>query len=96
MNGGTSHLAGLNFSFGCGVSPWIGVGLEQAGFYHFSTDNDGLGGRSAASLNLLPGRDDVVSYLGGSIGYLYASGIDDDFFAGPEIEVTSIVTRATA
>jgi hypothetical protein len=87
LNGGTSHLGGLNFSLDYEISPWVGVGLEQAGFYHFSTDNDGFGGRSAASLDLLLGRDDVVPYLGGNIGYLYGSGLDDDFFAGPEIGV---------
>ena len=87
LNGGTSHLGGLNLSLDYEISPWVGVGLEQAGFYHFSTDNDGFGGRSAASLDLLLGRDDVVPYLGGNIGYLYGSGLDDDFFAGPEIGV---------
>jgi hypothetical protein len=87
LNGGDSHLGGLNFSLDYEVSPWIGVGVEQAGFYHFSTDNDGFGGRSAASLDLLLGRDDVVPYLGGNIGYLYGSGLDDDFFAGPEIGI---------
>ena len=34
--------------------------VEQAGFYRFSIDNDGFGGRSAASLDLLLGRDYVV------------------------------------
>ena len=51
------------------------------------TDNEGFGGRTAASLDLLLGRDDVVPYLGGNIGYLYGSGIDEDFFAGPEIGI---------
>ena len=87
LNGGTSHLGGLNFSLDYEISPWVGVGLEQAGFYHFGTDNEGFGGRTAASLDLLLGRDDVVPYLGGNIGYLYGSGLDDDFFAGPEIGV---------
>jgi hypothetical protein len=87
LNGGDSHLGGLNFSLDYEISPWVGVGVEQAGFYHFSTDNDGFGGRSAASLDLLLGRDDVVPYLGGNIGYLYGSGLDDDFFAGPEIGI---------
>jgi outer membrane protein OmpA-like peptidoglycan-associated protein len=87
LNGGTSHLGGLNFSLDYEISPWVSAGLEQAGFYHFSTDNDGFGGRSAASLDLLLGRDDVVPYLGGNIGYLYGSGIDEDFFAGPEIGI---------
>jgi len=44
-------------------------------------------GCSAASLDLLLGRDDVVPYLGGNIGHLYGSGLDDDFFAGPEIGI---------
>jgi hypothetical protein len=87
LNGGDSHLGGLNFSLDYEISPWVGVGVEQAGFYHFSTDNDGFGGRSVASLDLLLGRDDVVPYLGGNIGYLYGSGIDEDFFAGPEIGI---------
>jgi hypothetical protein len=87
LNGGDSHLGGLNFSLDYEISPWVGVGVEQAGFYHFSTDNEGFGGRSAASADLLLGRDDVVPYLGGNIGYLYGSGIDEDFFAGPEIGI---------
>jgi outer membrane protein OmpA-like peptidoglycan-associated protein len=88
-NGGTSHLAGLNFSFDYAVAPWIGVGVEQAGFYHFSTDNDGFGGRSAASVNFLMGGEDVTPYIGGNIGYLYGSGFDDDFFGGPEIGIAA-------
>jgi hypothetical protein len=38
---------------------------------------------------LLLGHDDVVPYIGGNIGYLYGSGIDDDFFAGPEIGINA-------
>ena len=87
LNGGDSHFGGLNLSLDYEISPWVGAGLEQAGFYHFGTDNEGFGGRSAASLDLLLGRDDVVPYLGGNIGYLYGSGIDEDFFAGPEIGI---------
>ena len=87
LNGGDSHFGGLNLSLDYEISPWFSAGVEQAGFYHFSTDNEGFGGRSAASLDLLLGRDDVVPYLGGNIGYLYGSGIDEDFFAGPEIGI---------
>jgi outer membrane protein OmpA-like peptidoglycan-associated protein len=86
--GHTSHLAGLNLGFDYAVLPWLGVGVEQAGFYHFSTKDDGLGGRSAASLNLLLGGitgTDFGPYVGGNIGYLYGEGFDDDFFAGPEL-----------
>jgi outer membrane protein OmpA-like peptidoglycan-associated protein len=87
--GGTSHLAGVNFSFDYAVAPWLGAGLEQAGFYHFSSDNDGFGGRTAASVNFLMGGEDFAPYAGGNIGYLYGSGIEDDFFAGPELGIVA-------
>lgn len=84
-DGDDSHLAGLNLSFDYAVLPWMGVGLEQAGFYHFSSPDDGLGGRSAASLNFGGGDENFAGWVGGNIGYLYGDGIDDDAFAGPEI-----------
>ena len=84
-DGDDSHLAGLNISFDYAVLPWMGVGLEQAGFYHFSSPDDGLGGRSAASLNFGGGDENFAGWLGGNIGYLYGDGINDDAFAGPEL-----------
>jgi outer membrane protein OmpA-like peptidoglycan-associated protein len=87
--GGSSHLGGINLGADYTVLPWLGLGVEQAGFYHFSTDDEGFGGRTAGSVNLLLGHDDVVPYIGGNIGYLYGSGIDDDFFAGPEIGINA-------
>jgi hypothetical protein len=84
-DGDDSHLAGINLSLDYAVLPWLGVGLEQAGFYHFSSPNDGFGGRSAASLNFGAGDENFAGWLGGNVGYLYGSGLDDDFFAGPEI-----------
>ena len=87
-DGDDSHLAGLNLSFDYAVLPWMGVGLEQAGFYHFSSPDDGLGGRSAASLNFGGGDENFAGWVGGNIGYLYGDGINDDAFAGPEIGVS--------
>lgn len=87
--GHTSHLGGVNLSLDSAVTSWLGVGVEQAGFYHFDTGNDGFGGRTAASVNLLLGGEEVAPYVGGNIGYLYGSGIDDDFFAGPEIGIAA-------
>jgi hypothetical protein len=84
-DGDDSHLAGLNISLDYAVLPWLGVGLEQAGFYHFSSPDDGLGGRSAASLNFGAGDENFAGWLGGNIGYLYGDGLDDDAFAGPEL-----------
>jgi OmpA family len=80
-----SHLAGLNLGFDYAVLDWVGLSLEQAGFYNFLSEDDGFGGRSAAGLNFLPGLLAVIPYVGGNIGYLYGSGLDDDFFAGPEV-----------
>jgi outer membrane protein OmpA-like peptidoglycan-associated protein len=87
--GGTSHLGGINISFDYAVLPFMGVGLEQAGFYHFSTDDEGLGGRSAASVNFGGGDENFAGWVGGNIGYLYGDGINDDAFAGPEIGISA-------
>ena len=87
--GHTSHLGGLNFSVDVPVQPWLSVGVEQAGFYHFDTPNDGFGGRSVASVDFTFGDDDFRPYIGGNIGYLYGSGFNDDFVAGPEVGLAS-------
>lgn len=92
--GERSHLAGINLSADYAVLPWLGLGAEQAGFYHFGTKDDGFGGRTAASVDFLLGGGTVVSHIGGNIGYLYGSGFDDDFFAGPEIGISAGKFRA--
>lgn len=85
----TSHLAGANFSFDYAVMPWASVGVEQAVFYHFASDNNGAGGRTLGSLDFHFGGEVGLArfdpYIGGNIGYLYGAGIDDSAFAGPEI-----------
>lgn len=87
--GKTSHLAGLNFAADVPIARWLSAGVEQAGFYHFDTLNEGFGGRSVASLDLTFGDDSFRSHIGGNIGYIYGSGIDDDFVGGPEIGFTA-------
>lgn len=88
-NGGTSHLGGINIGADVAVMPWLGVGVEQAGFYHFGTEDDGFGGRSVGSVNMLFGNEEMAPYIGGNFGYLYGAGIDDDFIAGPEVGVVA-------
>ncbi len=83
--GNTSHLGGINLGLDYAVLPFLSLGVEQAGFYHFDTDNDGFGGRSAGSIDFLMGDENFQPHIGANIGYLYGSGFDDDFFAGPEI-----------
>jgi outer membrane protein OmpA-like peptidoglycan-associated protein len=88
--GNTSHLGGINLGLDYGVLPWLSVGVEQAGFYHFDTRDDGFGGRSAGSVDFvigpeLMGDERFQPHIGANIGYLYGDGFEDDFFAGPEI-----------
>lgn len=83
----SSHLAGVNLGFDYALTSFMALSLEQAGFYNFLTEKDGLGGRSAAGLNFGFLKDGVIPHIGGNIGYLYGSGIEDSAFAGPEIGV---------
>ena len=80
-----SHFAGVNLSFDYQLTNWVSLGLEQAGFYHFGTDDEGFGGRSAVGADFTFGTLSFLPYIGGNFGYLYGNGINDDFFAGPEV-----------
>ena len=84
-SGNTSHLAGLNLGLDYAVLPFLSLGVEQAGFYHFDTPDDGFGGRSAGSVDFLMGDQNFQPHVGANIGYLYGDGFEDDGFAGPEI-----------
>ena len=79
-----SQFAGINLSLDYKVADWVSVGVEQAGFYNFDTRDDGLGGRTVMGPDFFLGDN---FYVGGNIGYLYGSGINDDFIGGPEVGV---------
>jgi hypothetical protein len=81
----SSHLAGLNLGFNYNMTDFVALSLEQAVFYNFFSEDDGFGGRTAAGLDFTVGFGDVIPYIGANIGYLYGSGIEDDWFAGPEV-----------
>jgi hypothetical protein len=76
-----SQLVGINLSLDYQVNDWVSVGVEQAGFYHFDTHDDGPGGRTVFGPDFYIGD---MFYVGGNIGYLYGSGFHDDWIAGPE------------
>lgn len=88
-----THLVGLNLTFDYLLTNWLNLSLEQAGFYNFDTDDDGLGGRTAVGLDWVfahgeGGWGTVTSflpYVGVNLGGIYGSGLNDDFFWGPEI-----------
>jgi hypothetical protein len=80
--GTNSQFIGLNLSLDYRVNDWVSVGAEQAGFYHFDSHNDGPGGRTVIGPDFYIGD---IFYVGGNIGYLYGSGLHDDWIGGPEI-----------
>jgi outer membrane protein OmpA-like peptidoglycan-associated protein len=88
-----THLLGLNLTFDYLMLDWLSLSLEQAGFYNVDTDDDGFGGRTAAGLDFVfptgeGGFGTVTSflpYVGVNLGGIYGSGLEDDFFWGPEI-----------
>jgi OmpA family len=81
-----SDLGGVNFSFDYRVANWLTTGLEQAGFYHWDTDNDGFGGRTVIGPDFTFGDPaGFQGFVGANFGVLYGAGINDDLIAGPEI-----------
>ena len=80
-----SDLGGINLSFDYRVANWMTFGLEQAGFYHWDTDNDGFGGRTVIGPDFVFGSPDFAGYAGVNFGVLYGAGINDDLVAGPEV-----------
>jgi hypothetical protein len=88
--GGHSQLGGINLGIEYKVTSWMTLGLEQAGFYHFDTKNEGFGGRTVIGPdfyfgNLFSDNLPVAPYIGGNVGYLYGAAINDAGIAGPEI-----------
>jgi hypothetical protein len=80
-----SHLAGINLGLDYLLTDWFSFGIEQAGFYHFDTDDDGLGGRTMVGPDFRFGDEAFDPYIGANIGGIYGDGFDDDFAGGPEI-----------
>ncbi|HWT97352.1 MAG TPA: OmpA family protein [Terriglobales bacterium] len=89
-HGGHSQLGGINLGLDYKLTSWMTIGIEQAGFYHFDSHNDGFGGRTVVGPdfyfgNLLAQDWPVAPYIGANVGYLYGAGIADSGIAGPEI-----------
>ena len=79
-----SQLVGVNLSLDYKPIDWASFGVEQAGFYHFETDDDGPGGRTVIGPDFYLGE---MFYVGGNFGYLYGDGFHDELIAGPEAGV---------
>jgi hypothetical protein len=62
-----------------------GVSLKQAVLYSFNGEDDGLNGRSVASLDFAPDLGIVRPILAANFGGVYGSGVQDGLVVGPEI-----------
>lgn len=62
-----------------------GVSLKQAVLYSFNGEDDGLNGRSVASLDFAPDLGIVRPILAANFGGVYGGGVQDGLVVGPEI-----------
>lgn len=62
-----------------------GVSLKQALLYSFNGEDDGLNGRSVASLDFAPDLGIVRPILAVNFGGVYGGGVQDGLVVGPEI-----------
>jgi len=77
-----SQVVGVNLSLDYKPVDWASIGIEQAGFYHFDTKDNGPAGRTVIGPDFYLGD---MFYVGGNFGYLYGDGFHDSLIAGPEV-----------
>jgi hypothetical protein len=88
-----SHLGGVELRLGYELTPNLVASIEQAGFYAFEAQDDGIGGRSVASLDFMGDWGGVQPYLGINAGGVYGKGVRDGVVVGPELGVNFGITE---
>ncbi|MGH6919020.1 MAG: hypothetical protein ACREJ0_15105 [Geminicoccaceae bacterium] len=61
------------------------MSLKQALLYSFNGEDDGLNGRSVASLDFAPDLGIVRPFLSANFGGVYGGGVQDGLVVGPEV-----------
>lgn len=84
-DGSESHLAGGDITFGFAPVGPVSLRLNQALLYSFHADDDGIGGRSVAGLDLQVPYLPFSPYLGANVGGVYGEGFQQGFIVGPEL-----------
>jgi hypothetical protein len=89
QQGDNSTFAGINLSAAYDINPNVAIVGEQAIFYNFGADDEGVGGRTAVGAELSAGDfGGVTPYIGGHGGALYVDGSGKDgWFIGPRVGV---------
>lgn len=84
-----AYMPGLNLIASYELNDNFALEGEQAVFYAFGPDDEGVGGRTALGANLqVNAAYGVIPYVGANIGAYYGGGgVEDQFFAGPEVGV---------
>jgi hypothetical protein len=82
-----NDLAGAELTFRILPGFLGGVSLKQMGLWSFNGIDDGLTGRSVASLDFAPDLGIVRPTLAINGGGVYGKGVQDGFVAGPEIRL---------
>ena len=93
---GTVTIAGVELTFNALPTAFGGVSLKQAALWSFNGVDDGLTGRTVASLNLMPLNLVVFRpFLSANFGGVYGEGVQDGLVVGPELGFDIGITEST-
>ena len=95
-DGGENDLAGAELTFSALPGFLGGVALKQGVLWSFNGENDGLTGRSVASLEFAPDLGIVRPILAANFGGVYGRGVQDGLVAGPEIGLDITLLESVA
>ncbi len=91
-----NDLAGLEFSFNVLPGDFLSVAAKQAVLYSFNGQDDGVNGRTGVSIGLTPLNLWIVNpYLSANAGYIYGSGVQNGWVAGPELGFNIRISDST-
>ena len=80
-----SDMVGAELTFHALPSFLGGVSLKQMVLYSINSTDDGVAGRSVASLDFAPDFGIFRPTLSANVGGIYGNGVQNGFVAGPEI-----------
>ena len=78
-------MAGVELTFHALPGFLGGVSLKQMALWSLNSTDDGLAGRSVASLDFAPDLGIFRPSLSANFGGIYGNGVQNGFVAGPEI-----------
>ncbi len=83
----SSDFAGVQLTFNALPELWGGVSLKQDVLWAFNAQDNGVAGRTVASLDFHPNLGIVSPTFSINAGGIYGRGVQDGFIVGPEISL---------